>query len=515
MSTVQFTPGKILIKNLTINFIGMVIPLCAGVVALPLAIKGLGSDAFGILMIAWTILSYLTLLDFGLSRSSTKYTAENLKTGNQKNIPSIFYTSITLSFGFGCLSCILLILFKPLLINSILNIPVNYISETNRSFYFIALSLPFILISISLKGMLGAAQRFDLVNLINVPVTTLNFIFPALALPFNLSLSDVILGILISRVLSTLIFFILCIKIFSISLKKPVIQTNILKMLLTYGGWITITSIISPILVYLDRFFIGSLLTMKDLTYYSAPLEAILRLRILPLAIMTTLFPEFSIGLGHQNQERLYLLFTKSFKLILISAGIIAILIFSFSHDILYIWLGNEFVKNCKVVLQIFSLSIFINFLALIPFHFLQGIGRPDLPAKFHLIEFFIYIPLIYIFTKKFGIQGSAIAWLIRVTLDSLLLYKWTFKFLPNLSNTLKTINLKKLLGILVCFLMLIYPLSYSHIPLIFKILLLIFVLILTGYLIWKTVLDHAEKKALTSIIQKLNSKNIPVDELE
>ena len=95
-----------------------------------------------------------------------------------------------------------------------------------------------------------------------------------------------------------------------------------LKILLTYGGWITITAVISPILVYLDRFFIGSILTMKDLTYYSAPLEAVLRLRILPLAIMTTLFPEFSIGLGSTNHQRLLFLFEKSFKLILISTGI-------------------------------------------------------------------------------------------------------------------------------------------------------------------------------------------------
>ncbi len=512
MSTIQFTPGKILIKNLTINFIGMVIPLCTGIIALPLAIKGLGSDAFGILMIVWTTLSYLTLLDFGLSRSSTKYTAENLKRGNQDVIPSIFYTSITLSFLFGCLSCILLVIFKSLLINSILNIPVNFISETNRSFYLIALSLPFILISISLKGMLSAAQRFDLVNLIHVPVTTLNFIFPALTLPFNLKLSDVILGICISRVLSTLIYFILCIKIFHISLKKPIVRTNMLKILLTYGGWITITAIISPILVYLDRFFIGSILTMKDLTYYSAPLEAVLRLRILPLAIMTTLFPEFSIGLGSTNHQRLLFLFEKSFKLILISTGILSIIIFSFSHDILYIWFGSEFVRNCKVVLQIFSLSIFINFLALIPFHFLQGIGRPDLPAKFHIIEFFLYIPLIFLLTKKFGIKGSAIAWLIRVTLDSVLLYKWTNKFLPKFSDIFKTAKYKKIAGLLIGLFILLYLLGFSHISLIIKFFLLSLILILTGYMIWKFIFDYEEKKTLTSIVQKFKFRTVPVD---
>ena len=62
------TPTKILVKNSFLNLMGMVIPIFIGLFAIPVTIKGLGKDGFGILSIAWVSIGYLVLLDFGLSR---------------------------------------------------------------------------------------------------------------------------------------------------------------------------------------------------------------------------------------------------------------------------------------------------------------------------------------------------------------------------------------------------------------------------------------------------------------
>jgi O-antigen/teichoic acid export membrane protein len=52
----------------------------------------------------------------------------------------------------------------------------------------------------------------------------------------------------------------------------------------------------------------------------------------------------------------------------------------------------------------------------------IQGSGRPDITAKFYLFELIIYIPLILLFAKEFGLPGAAAAWSIRVALDTALL---------------------------------------------------------------------------------------------
>ena len=108
-----FTSSSILVKNTLFNFLGMLLPLLVGVIAIPLTVKGLGTEGFGILSITWIILGYLTLLDFGLSRATTKFAAENLNKNNLNSIPPIFWMSILMGFCFGCLLlCILFLGFS-------------------------------------------------------------------------------------------------------------------------------------------------------------------------------------------------------------------------------------------------------------------------------------------------------------------------------------------------------------------------------------------------------------------
>jgi len=87
------------------------------------------------------------------------------------------------------------------------------------------------------------------------------------------------------------------------------------------------------------------------------------------------------------------------------------------------IWLGETFLLNSTLVFQILALGFFANALANIPFGYLQGIGRADLTAKYHVLQTIIYIPLIWVLIKKWGINGAAAGWTIRVIMDTLLLF--------------------------------------------------------------------------------------------
>ena len=494
MNPNQFTPAALLAKNSVLNFIGMLLPILVGVVAIPFAIKGLGTDGFGILSVIWVILAYLTLLDFGLSRATTKFTAESIKKNRRHQIPSILWTALILSFGFGCLGAGLLIAAAPKLTDSVLNIPVEFGSQTIQSLQILAATLPFLLISISLKGMLGASQRFDLVNAVHIPVSILNFVFPALSFAFGLNLSSIIGLIALSRILATVVYFFLCAKLYPVFRDRPQFDIDLLKKLLSYGGWITVTGVVSPILVYIDRFFIGSMLSMDTLTYYAAPLEALTRLRILPMAIMITLFPEFSTGLGSEGSDRIRLLFGKSMKIILLIMGMLSLILFTHAHDILRLWLGAQFADKSTLIFQIFAISILINFLALVPFTFLQGIGRPDLPAKFHLVEFPIYILILWHLTKSYGISGSAVAWGIRVTFDFGLLYLWSSKFLSKFQQILRANQIWRVLCILAVFGLLIAATHVLISDFILNLLLLILITVGYAYCAWKIVLDDSEK---------------------
>ena len=60
--------GSLLARNALLNLIGQAVLLLVGVVCVPLVIRGLGTERFGLLSLAWVILGYFSI--FGLGRAA-------------------------------------------------------------------------------------------------------------------------------------------------------------------------------------------------------------------------------------------------------------------------------------------------------------------------------------------------------------------------------------------------------------------------------------------------------------
>jgi O-antigen/teichoic acid export membrane protein len=416
--------GSLLAKNTVLNFTGMALPLVIGVVTIPLVIHGLGEDRFGILSLAWVVFGYFSFFDLGLGRATTKFVAEALGKGELRTIPKLFWTTVIFQAGLGVLGAIMLALLTPLLAGHILNIPSMLIGETKITFYILALSLPIVLVSASFRGLLEAGQRFDLVNMVKAPSSVTNYIMPLIGMAVGFRLPGIMFLLVFVRLATLLAWLVLSLKTFPVLKKTEVsLHRETITPLLSFGGWITVSNLASPILVYADRFFIGTFLNLKSVGYYSAPYEVIMRMGIIPGSLLITLFPTFSSLDGMSDQKRSGLFFGRSVKYILISVGAVVIPTFLFSKYFIGVWLGPEFVQKSTLVFQILAAGFLINSLAGVPMGFLQGIGRADITAKFHLVELIVCIPLTWILVKKWGINGAAAAWAIRVTLDMILLF--------------------------------------------------------------------------------------------
>ena len=61
--------------------------------------------------------------------------------------------------------------------------------------------------------------------------------------------------------------------------------------------------------------------------------------------------------------------------------------------------------------------------MAFIPYNFLQAQGRPDVTGKIHTAEVLPFLVILWALTKKFGIEGAAVAWVLRVCVDALALW--------------------------------------------------------------------------------------------
>jgi O-antigen/teichoic acid export membrane protein len=196
-----------------------------------------------------------------------------------------------------------------------------------------------------------------------------------------------------------------------------------LPKLLHFGGWVTISQIVSPILVYLDRVLIASMVSLGSVTLYTVPYEAMTRLRVIPLALVGTLYPAFSERGGGEQRLRLERLYERSIRYLtlLLLPGLLYLLVLG--SDLFGVWMGAAFARQIAGVVQILALGVLVNALAPVPYSLLQALGRPDLTGKFHLLELPVHAALCILLIPKWGILGAALASTIRFFLDSALLF--------------------------------------------------------------------------------------------
>jgi len=421
---------SLIARNTVLNMTGMVIPLIVAILAMPLLIRVLGTDRFGVLALAWVVIGYFSLFDLGLGRALTQLVAGRLGAGKEEEIPALAWTGLILVLILGLVGTLVLGLSSPWLVHDALNIPEELQPESLHVFYLLALAIPVVTITAGLRGLLEAYQRFDIINLIRIPLGIFTFLGPFLALPFSHSLLPVVAILVAGRLIAWAVYLLICIRAMSLTRGGIGLQLNVLKQLLFFGTWMTVSNVVGPIMVYLDRFLIGALLSVAAVTFYATPYEVVTKLLIIPGALAGVLFPAFSAG-SIQDPGRTAMLFGRGIKYVFLCLFPICLLLITFASEGLDLWLGREFLRKSTHVLQWLAVGVFCNSLAHIAFAFIQGVGRPDLTAKLHLMELPLYVLLVWYLTGACGIEGAAIAWALRTGIDAIFLFAVAQRLLP------------------------------------------------------------------------------------
>ena len=373
------------------------------------------------LSLCWTLLTYFSFFDLGLGKATTRFVAESLGKNQKDNISLLFWLSFFLNIIIGIAVGIILYLLSPILTNEVFKISPKYIPEARSSFSILALFLPVIITSASLRGVLEAYFRFDIVNIIKTITNSLIFLIPLISYFLHVSLPLIILLISFSRLLAFFLFAYHALRIIS-PYKPSFSMGKIIRSVISFSIWITLSNVFGPILVYSDRFFIAHLLSMQYVAFFTAPFEIVTRLWILPSSLVNTLFPTFSY-FSTQDREKITLYYNNSIKFLAIIMAVLIIPLIILSDKILILWLGADFHQKSNLLFQLFSIGIYINSIAWVPFTFLQSSGRADLPAKIHLFEFTFYFFLLASLIKHYGLTGAAIAFIARVSIETILLF--------------------------------------------------------------------------------------------
>ena len=426
---------SVLARNMVLNLLGQVLPTITAVVCIPIALHGLGVQRFGVLSIAWVLLAYLTVFDLGVSRAAIRFLASALVERRLDRVAMIVWATVAVELIMGIVAGGLLAIASPFLVSHFLKIDPALRAETTTSLLLLAAMVPFLLTLNGLRGVLEANQRFDLVNLVRTFSSSVLFLIPALGAAWHWDLPAILFWMGISLASTTLTYLGFALRTCPGLTRMPVIEPALLSRIFRFGGWVTVSGVVAPLIAFSDRLLITGLAAVASLPYYTVPYEVTARMLIVPTSFGTVLFPAFSAmgfqGEGNAETSRLY---ARSIKfLLLIMAPLMLLLAFS-SHAILAIWIDPEFAATSATIMQWLALGILLNALAFVPIQLLDAHDRPKLRAQVFLVELAAYVPLAAFLIARLGLTGAAISFALRglFELTAFFILAWPLSGLQN-----------------------------------------------------------------------------------
>lgn len=402
----------------------MILPLAVGAFTVPFILRTGGVEFTGILTLLWALIGYFSLFDFGLGRILTQQIATKRGSSSPAtDIQRIAGSGLLLTGVAGSVGGVVLYMLAPMLGGQWMNVSPALQVPTVKALQVTAIGIPMAAITSGLRGVIEAYEEFATISLLRVTLGFANFGFPALSLiVFGPNIAIVAASLVAARLLVLLPHALVMLRLVGVDLSLRRDDISPMFALLTAGGYMTLSNVISPLMVVADRFFISFLLGADVVAYYTVPFEVLFRLLMIPGALTAALFPRLTL-----QYERDVLEFQATYRA---SYRTVAKIMFPLctlaaggAYLALQFWLGENFAEQSWAVASVLAVGVFVNGLAQVPLCALHARGMMRRPALGHLVEAVIYVPVLIICLANFGILGAAIAWTARACGDFIFLY--------------------------------------------------------------------------------------------
>jgi len=406
-------PRRGLHVNFAVNLIGAVAPIPIFILTVPVYIHHMGDARYGVLSLIWIMIGYLAFLDLGLAPATINAMAR-LKLDARRERAQVLISAFSINILMALIGGIAIYSIGLLLLASGKNVPVELEGEVRAAMPWIATLLPLVLLSNATIGVIEARENFLLANVLQVGSTIFGQVAPVICAVFvSNELSAIIPTAAIARLISLAISLVVVYRIEG-PIRLSDFQMARARQLLGYGGWVTVSTLVTPLLNTLDQLAVGRMLGVAAVPYYSVPFSVISRTQILTGAISRALFPRLS---SSEPQEA-----TELASRALVSTGILyggicacGILLMD---PLLTIWLGAAFSAKSSTAAVILVNSIWIGSITFAPYWLLHSRQRPDLIAKLHFAQLPPFVLALYLLTPSYGLIGAAIASVFRALLD-------------------------------------------------------------------------------------------------
>lgn len=401
-------------SDLIVSIAGAGIPAVFGIMMVPIVVRNIGFENYGILTIMSIMAASMQLLDFGFGKAIIN----KIASGNVDKQIETEYLANGVKFSF--LVGVFLSLIGTL--GLLLSLKPEYGVKANWSLVGLIFIIcgPIVACTNIIQSYNESKGNFKIVALRKSILGIIQYTLMVIAaLLFK---GDAVLPVCILIMLIKALYPVSLFPFKTMNFNGLTINISKVRELWKFGKWVFVVAIIGPLLQLFPKYTLGLIAGSDELGKYGSIYDMCIGVLIWESIIMSVLYPRLVRSMGITDANATRSLYHKILIAISAPIGLIAIVVIYCSEFLINIWVGSEYLHTLSQILQLMIFGVFVNSFGQVAQGVIYASGNSKLPAKIQLVELIFFIPYAIFFIWKYGAIGGAFSWVIRVTLSTITL---------------------------------------------------------------------------------------------
>lgn len=401
-------------KNVIANYLGQGWATLMGLAFVPLYIKYLGIEAFGIIGIYTILQAWFVLLDMGmtptLSREMSRFIGGAHTDGS---IRDLLRSLELIALSVAALICIVVWAASDWLASDWLQVEKLSVDSVAQAFVIMGAVIALRFIEGLYRGAIVGLQRQVLFNVVNALLATLRGLGAVLVLAFmSPTIEAFFLWQTVISLFTVIVFAVIVYRILSPSAYIPHFSRSALADVWRFAGGVMATTFLVLLLTQVDKMILSSLLSLQDFGYYSLAAVVTGSLPILVGPITQAYYPRMTELITRGDEGGLVAVYHRGAQTVSVMLGSLGMMLIMFSEQIIALWIGDpNLAHEVALLVTLLGLGTLFNSFMHIPYMLQLAYGWSSFAAKINTVAVAILIPAIFWVAPRYGAVGAAWIW--------------------------------------------------------------------------------------------------------
>jgi O-antigen/teichoic acid export membrane protein len=400
-------------RNVLFNWFGTIATMAVGFFLAPFILHRLGDVAYGVWVLAISVVAYLGLLDLGMQSSVLRFVSKGHTKGDHQGASEAISAALWVRLQISAVALVLsigLAAVFPL----IFKVPPALATDAREAILLIGITTAITMSLGVVGGVLSALNRYDLQNYVVLAQTAVRVIGVVAVLRTGHGIVAIALCELVAALFGNLLLVWVARRLYPelrIQWKKPKRET--LRQIWSYSWYAFLTTVAVQLVYQSDNLVVGKFVSVSAVTFYAIA-NSLCRYSTQVVGSMgSTFVPAASTYEAAGNTAGLLGLYKNGTRATLMIALPILVTLIIRGPSFIGLWMGKEYSQSSGTVLIILATALFFSYANRTASSIAFGIEKHKTIAIWAIGEGVANLTLSIILVHWYGIYGVAIGTLV------------------------------------------------------------------------------------------------------